>query len=171
MYDQDSAVWVGGIAQQYNQAVFVTGKIYTRLQHIHTFHFGAVQPRGVFGIILLVLFTFNVTETEHHTAAFYYKALGKWRSCITLPLFLLSLSISSIISLSIYLSVLLLSGLKIHCLKFPYGTQTLPLYKPPLLSVSIFHRNSPKGGISKSTNGRNLIGKCYKGGGIVHCLQ
>lgn len=45
------------------------------------------------------------------------------------------------------------------------------LSNPPLLSVSIFHYNSLKGGISKSTNGRDLIGKGYGEGGAVYCLQ
>lgn len=83
----------------------------------------------------------------------------------------LSLSISSIVSPSTHRSILLLSELRgIHCLKFTHGTQTLLLHNPPLLFISIFHHNSLKGGISKSTNGRDLIGKCYRGGGAVYCL-
>lgn len=40
---------------------------------------------------------------------------------------------------------------------------------PPLICHHFFHHNSLKGGISKSTNGGDLIGKCYKGGGAVCC--
>lgn len=59
MHNEAGAASVGCIVEQYNKANYET--------HTHTFHFGVVQPCGVFSIILLVLFTFNVTETESST--------------------------------------------------------------------------------------------------------
>lgn len=78
----------------------------------------------------------------------------------------LSLSISPIVSPFIHLSAPLLSVL-MHCLTF---TQELPLHNTSASYLSpFFLHNSLKGGISKSTNGGDLIGKCYKGGGAVYC--
>lgn len=100
-------------------------------KHTHKFHFGAVEPYGVFSVMLLVLFTFNVTETENTTQQpFITKPweIGGHAS-LSLPLSSLSLSISPIVSPFIHLSILLLSVL-IHCLTF---TQKLPLHNPPPL--------------------------------------
>lgn len=84
----------------------------------------------------------------------------------------LSLSVSSVVSPSIHLSIVLLSELRGYIILSSHMAHRsfLSPHNPPLLSVSIFHHNSLKGGISKSTNGRDLIGKSYRGGGAVHCL-
>lgn len=84
-----------------------------------------------------------------------------------------SLSISSIVPPSIHLSIVLLSALWGYIvLSSHMAHRSLPsiTHPPRPLSVSIFHRNSLKGGIFQSTNGRDLIGKCYRGGGAGYCL-
>ena len=75
-----------------------------------------------------------------------------------------SLSISPIVSLFIHLSVALLSVL----IRFLTIAQRLPFHLPGLSPY--LRCDSFKGGISESTNGRDLIGKCYGGGGALYCL-
>lgn len=115
--------------------------------------------------MLLVLFTFNVTETENTTQQPFITKPWEIGGHASLSLSFSSLSVYLLHSFSLYPSINSppFSTERMHCLKFTHGTQRLPLPNPPLLSVSILHHNSLKGGISKSTNGRDLIGKCYKG--------
>lgn len=115
--------------------------------------------------MLLVLFTFNVTETENTTQQPFITKPWESGGHASLSLSFSSLYVYLLHCSSLYPSInsAPFSAERIHCLKFTHGTQRLPLYNPPPLSVSIFNHNSLKGGISKSTNGRDLIGKCYRG--------
>ena len=142
------------------------------LQPIHTlFTLGQYGPCGVNSIMPLVLFTFNVTETENTTQQPFITKAWEIEGHTSLSILFTSLS-SSIVSPSIHLSIVLLSVLRGYIILSSHMAHSSFLYphNPPLLSVSIFHHNSLKGGISKSTNGRDLIGKCYRGGGAVYCL-
>lgn len=122
--------------------------------------------------MLLVLFTFNVTETENTTQQpFITKPweIGGHAS-LSLPFCFLSVYLLHCFPLCPSINSAPFSAERIHCLKFTHDAQRLPIHNNPLFSVSIFHHNSLKGGTCKSTNGRDLIGKCYRGGGALYCL-
>lgn len=73
---------------------------------------------------------------------------------------------------SIHLSISLLSSQRGYIILSSHMAQRTVLFppQPPPLFVSIFHHNSLKGGISKSTNGRDLIGKCYGEGCLLSAV-
>lgn len=176
MHNEAGAVWVGGIVKPHG--VCDRQSTHTPATHTHThntFHFGAALPCGVFSIMLLVLFTFNVTETENTAQQPFITKPWEIGGHASLSLPFSSLAVYLLHCSTLYPSINCapFSAVRIHCLKFTHGTQKPPLHNTPPprpLSVSIFHRNSLKGGIFQSTNGRDLIGKCYRGGGAVYCL-
>lgn len=99
MHNEAGAASVGCIVEQYNQANYET---HTRT---HTFHFGVVQPCGVFSIILLVLFTFNVTETESSTPQPFITKPWEIGGHTSLSLSFLSLSVYPLHCFSLYPSI------------------------------------------------------------------
>ena len=122
-----------GLEARWNHTVFVTGEVHTAPATHTTLHFGAALPCGVFGIMLLVLFTFNVTETENTAQQPFITKPWEIGGHASLSLAFSSLAVYLLHCSTLYPSIncASFSAARIHCLKFTHGTQKPPLHNPP----------------------------------------